>query len=145
MAAAVPVIEDESPATKRARVHESKNFLHAHAGLAKNKQRGRGRGAAIVPAGASTSASSMKLTLGGLKTEKELAQALADAAATDSLMDASNSGADASSAIGIDEEFAVIALPTPTVRAPHPLHFKYNEGCTNAVRRTVNVAHFLPL
>lgn len=35
--------------------------------------------------------------------------------------------------------------PSVSVYNHHPLHFRYNEGCTNAVRRPIQVKHFLPL
>lgn len=64
--------------------------------------------------------------LAGLKTEKE------QQAAAQSMQDDSGQAA---------------SMPPPPLpaHALHPLHYKYNEGCTNAVRRSVAVSHFLPL
>jgi len=121
--AASGLVDDESPASKRAKVNASLNFLNAHADAAKNKQRNRGR-----PAGA-------KLDLTGLKTEKE------------------NMTKDGNAMDTSEDVKILTSMPPPAVphgasvlsRFTHPLHFRYNDGCTNAVRRTVPIAHFLPL
>jgi DNA polymerase III delta prime subunit len=130
--AAAKVDEDDSPASKRAKLSASLNFLNAHADTMKNKQRNRGR-----PAGA-------KLQLGGLKTEKEVKTTSKPG------IDPSASKVDASGDVEMTPAVSVASSSLPAgasvlSRFTHPLHFKYNEGCTNAVRRTVNVSHFMPL
>lgn len=109
-----------SPATKRAKHSAALNFLNQHADAARNsKARQRGR----APAAS-------KLELGGLQTERE------------SKMSDVSASAGGSSGSGSGSMGPPAAVPA---RLLHPLHFKYNEGCTNAVRRTIHVAHFLPL
>jgi len=105
-------IDDESPATKRAKSANSRNFLAVHADAVKNKARAR------------------KTTLAAMKSEKEMKEGSSSATTT---MNGSTSSSIAASSAAIPSRLA------------HPLHFRYNEGCTNAVRRTVNIAHFLPL
>ena len=120
--------EDESPGTKRARTSAALNFLTQHAEAAKNskaRQRGRKQAAAAAQQHAGVNAGT-KLDLAGLKTERE--------------MKAQGSSASSSGSAATPG-----SMPPPPPRVHHPLHFKFNEGCTNAVRRTVHIAHFLPL
>lgn len=127
--------EDESPATKKARTRDALNFLSRHADFAKNKQRNR------LTRAAAAGGKGGKLDLQGLKTEKENQMNEMNTSSSEDRMDLTSSSSCSSSSSSV---------PTPAPgasilsRFTHSLHFKYNEGCTNAVRRTVHIAHFLP-
>jgi len=126
IAGAAAFEDDVSPATKRAKQSAAGNFLARHADAARNNKVRR-RGAATA-----TNASSGKLDLTGLPTEGEQ-KAAADTAST--------------ATAGMKDVLPSSAQQAPAAPAKpaHPLHYKYNDGCTNAVRRTIQVAHFMPL
>ena len=128
-ASKLPLLDDVSPATKRAKHSATLNFLNQHADAARNsKARQRGR---ATPAA--------KLELAGLKTERE----------SNTTNEAQQLAANSTAASSAEASMTDVGSMGPPAALParviHPLHFKFNEGCTNAVRRTVHVAHFLPL
>lgn len=135
-AGAAPAVEDESPATKRAKLGSSLNFLAAHADHLKRGAQRRAQGAKAK----------VGLKLEGMKSEREQKAANASAnAATEAAASAASD--DASTSMDVDSA-ATSAHPVVSSvlsRFTHSLHFKYNDGCTNAVRRTIPLSHFLPL
>ena len=124
-------MDEESPATKRAKVGLSHNFLAAHADAIKNKQRNRVRNGG-------------KMDLKGLKTEKE-SKLVEPSSSVDTDMAHNTSAGTPLDSASHPPPVIAPSISSVLSRFTHPLHFKYNEGCTNAVRRTVQVAHFLPL
>ena len=84
-----------------------------------------------------------------LETIGEREQKAANASANASSASATDTAASAASdqaSTSMDVDSAAHPVVSSVLsRFTHSLHFKYNDGCTNAVRRTIPLAHFLPL